>query len=154
MIDDFLIGTLSGLAATGVATILIKYAWPNFKDRCLYNGIRVNGSWDIIEVRSEKKTKVGRLELNQTGRVITGSSIRTVTRDGKKSERRFRYSGIIHGHQVTLLFDDSKGVGFDTGAYIFTVQNDCKTMIGMTTFHGKKENEVISESRILKKVIS
>jgi hypothetical protein len=154
MIDDFLIGVLSGLTATGVATVLIKYAWPAFKDKCLYNGIRVNGSWDITELRNGKQTKVGRLELYQTGRVITGSSVRTKTRDGKKSERKFSYNGTIHGHQVTLLFDDLKGVGFDTGTYVFTVQNDCKIMIGMATFHGNTENKSVSESRTLKMAVS
>lgn len=154
MIDNFLIGVLSGLTATCVATALIKYAWPAFKDKCLYSGVRVNGSWDITELRNGKQTKVGRLDLNQTGRVLTGGSVRTKTRDGKKSERKFRYNGAIHGHQVTLLFDDLKGVGFDIGTYVFTVQNDCKTMIGMATFHGKKENEIVSESRTLKKVVS
>ncbi len=98
--------------------------------------------------------KEGRLELKQVGRSITGTSVRSKTREGKKSERRFTYRGVIQGNQVTLLFEDAKGVGFDSGTYVFTVQNDAKTMLGMATFHGRKENRIISESRTLTKTIT
>jgi hypothetical protein len=149
---EFLMGILSSVVATALIAIIVKGGWPTFKDRCLYNGVRVTGSWDISEERNDKNRKVGRIELKQQGRVIKGSSTRTKTRHGKKSERKFQYHGSINGHQVTLLFEDEKGVGFDTGTYVFAVQNDGKTMVGMATFHGKAENRIVSEPRILTKV--
>ena len=94
------------------------------------------------------------MELKQIGRSISVSSVRSKTRDGKKSDRKFSYNGAIYGHQVTLTFEDEKGIGFDTGTYVFTVQNDGKTMVGMATFQGKKENKIISEPRTLTKVLS
>ena len=151
---NFFMGVLSSLSAAAVIAALAKWAWPNFKDKCLYDGIRIDGSWDITELRNGKQIKSGRLELKQVGKCISGNSIRIKTRDGKKSERKFLYRGEINGYQVTLIFDDEKGVGFDTGTYVFTVQNDSKTMIGMATFHGKKENKIVSEQRILTKVVS
>ena len=151
---DFVIGFLSSLAATAAGFVLVKYAWPSFKDKCLYYGVRVDGSWDITEERGGKQVKVGRLELKQLGRTITGNSVRSKTREGKKSERRFTYHGTIHSNQVTLLFEDTKGIGFDTGTYVFAVQNNAKTMVGMATFHGKTENRIVSEIRTLTKVVS
>lgn len=97
---------------------------------------------------------VGQVELTQQGHIVKGQSTRIKTRDGKKSERRFRYHGFISGNQVTLIFEDVKGVGFDTGTYVFTIHNDAKKMIGMATFHGKIENKIVSESRTLIKLVS
>ena len=151
---DFLMGVLSSITATAIIALVIKWGWPTFKDRCLYGGVRVAGSWDVTEVRDGKTTKSGRIELKQKGRLVTGTSTRTKTRDGKKSERKFYYQGAISGHQLTLVFEDAQGEGFDTGTYVFTVQNDAKTMIGMTTFHGKPENKIVSEQRTLTKIVS
>lgn len=152
--SDFLVGFLSSITATFSIAVMVKYVWPAFKNKCLYNGVRVDGKWDIFELRNNKNTKVGRIELNQNGRNVSGSSIRSKTREGKKSERKFEYSGVISGNQVTLMFEDSNGVGFDTGTYVFTVLNDKKTMEGMATFHGKKENKIVSEPRTLNKVLT
>jgi hypothetical protein len=151
---DFLIGFFSSIAATVAIAVLVKWAWPSFQDKCLYNGVRVDGSWEIFESRDEKHVKVGRLELRQIGRRISGSSARSKRRDGTQSNRRFTYNGCIYGHQVTLQFEDEKGVGFDSGTYVFIVQNDGNTMIGMATFHGKPENQIVSEARTLKKVLA
>lgn len=151
--NTFLVGFVSSLAATAVFTVLAKTAWPIFIDR-IYKGIRVAGSWEIIENRERKKTKVGLLELKQAGRRITGKSVRVKRRDGKKSNRKFKCKGYIDGDQVTLLFEDKHGVAFDTGSYVFIVQNDGLTMIGMATFHGKVENQIVAEQRTLQKVAS
>lgn len=151
---EFLMGVFASIMAIVLIAIMVRWIWPSFKDRCLYNGIRVVGSWDIIEVRNGNNIEVGRIELKQQGRLITGTSTRIKTRDGKKSERKFLYRGSICGHQVTLTFEDAQGVGFDTGTYVFTVQNDSKIMIGMATFHGKTENKIVSEPRTLVKAVS
>ena len=152
--NEFLMGVLASIVATAVIAIIVKWVWPNFKDRCWYNGIRVAGAWEIIELRNGKNVKVGQIKLTQQGRIVKGTSTRTKTRDGKKSDRKFHYHGFINGHQVTLIFEDAKGVGFDTGTYVFMVQNDAKTMVGMATFHGKTENKIVSEPRALNKVLS
>ncbi|SDJ46050.1 hypothetical protein SAMN04488540_108113 [Ferrimonas sediminum] len=146
-------GVFASIVATVVVAIIVKWIWPDFKDRSLYNGIRVEGIWEIIELRNGKNVKVGQIELTQQGRIVKGTSTRTKTRDGKKSERKFHYHGFINGHQATLIFEDAKGVGFDTGTYVFTVQNDAKTMVGMATFHGKAENKIVSEPRTLIKAV-
>ncbi|HIF9273293.1 hypothetical protein [Photobacterium damselae] len=151
---EFLIGVVASLSATALVALVVKWGWPTFQSNCLYKGVKVAGEWDIVEVRNGKNITVGRITLQQVGSNITGSSIRSKTRDGKKSERKFSYKGTIFGNQVTLMFEDHKGVGFDTGTYVFTVQNDHKSMVGMATFHGKIENKIVSESRTLKKVLS
>ncbi|MCD9543460.1 hypothetical protein GLP24_00975 [Photobacterium carnosum] len=151
---EFLIGVVASLSATALVALVVKWGWPTFQSNCLYKGVKVAGEWDIVEVRNGKKITAGRITLQQLGSNITGSSIRSKTRDGKKSERKFSYKGTIFGNQVTLMFEDHNGVGFDTGTYVFTVQNDHKSMVGMATFHGKIENKIVSESRTLKKVLS
>ncbi|HHK8230825.1 hypothetical protein [Serratia quinivorans] len=151
---DIIMSIFASVVATGLLALVGKWAWPRFKDRCLYNGIRVAGVWDITEVRNGKNVKAGKIELKQQGRLITGTSSRTKTRDGKNSDRKFKYHGSISGHQVTLIFEDASGMGFDTGTYVFTVLNDSKTMVGMATFHGKTENKIVSESRTLNKAVS
>jgi hypothetical protein len=148
----FFFGFISSLAAMLFGAVVVRWAWPNFKDKCLYSGIRVDGAWDITEERNGETMTVGRIELRQTGLRVEGNSCRTRTRYGKESDRKFSYAGTIHGNQVTLVFEDERGKGFDTGTYVFIVQNDAKTMVGMATFHGKHENRIVSESRILKKV--
>jgi len=152
--ENFLVGVISSLSATLVLAVIVKWGWPTFQDQCLYQGVRVDGEWDIIEMRDGKTIKVGSVIFNQTGRKITGKSIRSKTRDGKSSGRKFDYKGLISGNQITLVFEDSKGAGFDTGTYVFTILNNLTMMNGMSTFHGKKENKIISEPRILKKVLT
>lgn len=151
---EFLKGVGSSCAAAAIIAVVVKWVWPRFQDSCLYKGIRVDGTWDIHEIRNEKQTKAGRIELKQAGRRVAGSSVRSKRRDGKKSDRKFTYKGVISGHQLTLVFEDAKGVGFDTGTYVFIVQNDGNTMIGMATFYGRTENRIVSEPRTLKKVLT
>jgi hypothetical protein len=153
-ITGFWVGVLSSLTATAIIYAVFKWAWPTVKDRCLYSGVCVAGSWDVTEERNGGVTKSGTIDLKQTGRIVTGTSIRTRTRGGQESQRKFDYHGTISGHQLTLIFEDSQGKGFDTGTYVFIVQNDGKTMVGNTTFHGKPENKIVSEARTLKKVVS
>jgi hypothetical protein len=148
---SFVVGILGSIIAAGLIALLTKWLWPNFSDKCLYKGVRVEGSWDVIEERSGDSATVGRLELKQQGCRLTGTSTRTKTRDGKSSDRKFNYHGSISGCQLTLIFEDARGIGFDTGTYVFTVYNDGKTMVGMSTFHGKSENKIVSEPRTLRK---
>ncbi len=150
---EFLIGVVASLSAT-VFVALVAWGWPIFQSNYLYKGVKVAGEWDIVEVRNGKNITAGRITLQQVGSNIIGNSIRSKTRDGKKSGRKFSYKGTIFGNQVTLIFEDHNGVGFDTGTYVFTVLNDHKTMVGMATFHGKVENKIISEARTLKKVLN
>ncbi|MBH1926214.1 hypothetical protein I5O94_17275 [Serratia ureilytica] len=151
---DIISGVVAGILTTVLIALVKNWAWPNFKDTCLYNGVRVEGVWDITEVRNGKNIKAGKIELKQQGRIITGTSTRQKTRDGKNSDRKFQYHGSISGHQITLIFEDARGVGFDTGTYVFTLLNDSKTMVGMATFHGKAENKIVSEERTLSKAVS
>ena len=151
--NDFVLGFSSSVAATVFIAIVVKWVWPTLKGR-LYSGIKVDGKWEIIEERNGRNVTVGTIELRQSGSVVTGTSIRNKTREGKTSSRKFTYRGTIHDDQVTLLFEDTKGSGFDTGSYVFIVQNDCITMIGNATFHGRTENKIVSETRTLKKVAS
>lgn len=148
---DFVQGVLSGVVASGVIAALAALV-PVMKDRFLYSGVRVEGQWEVSETREGKVVRSGNLTLKQTGRVVTGTSTRTVTRSGAESQRTFNYKGTVSGHQMTLTFEDTNGVGFDTGSYVFTIQNDCKKMMGKTTFHGKPENKIVSEERILTKL--
>ena len=71
-----------------------------------------------------------------------------------ESNREFEYVGKIQNNQLTLVFEDKKGKGFDSESYVFIVQNDGLTMQGMATFQGKPENGIVSEPRCLKKVPS
>ena len=151
---NFFLGVLASFLATFLFEGGRRWAWPTFKDRCLYSGVRVDGAWDITEERHGQQVKCGKLVLSQTGATVTGTSVRLRTRDGKESERTFAYHGTIRGNQVTLTFEDRKGIGFDSGTYVFTVQNDAKTMVGMATFHGKSENRIVSEMRILTKAVA
>jgi hypothetical protein len=151
---DFLIGVLASIIAFILIKVTVQYIWPFIQDRWSYKGIRVNGTWKIQESRNNKTVEVGRIEFTQMGNRITGHSIRNKTREGKKNDRRFVYSGYIHKNQITLTFEDSRGKGFDTGTYVFIVENCGKKMIGMATFHGKKENRIVSEQRVLTKLVS
>ena len=150
--DNFLIGVASSLTAAFVAWLAVKCGWPAFQDRVLYKGIRVAGTWNIVEERNGRRVTVGQIEIRQRGRTLTGTSLRSKKRDGTRSNRKFQYTGHIDGQQVTMLFEDQSGVGFDAGSYVFAVQNDGVTMVGMATFHGKTENQIVSESRTLEKV--
>ena len=150
---DFFVGVAASLFAVFLAYLFTAHLWPAFKNSALYKGIRIDGAWEILEHRDGKQKLVGKIQLKQTGNMITGDSARSKTRDGKKSNRQFSYTGSIHSNQVTLLFEDKKGIGFDVGSYVFIVQNDGNTMIGMATFHGKTENRIVSEPRMLRKVV-
>lgn len=152
--DTFVGGVATSLTAAALYAIIVRLAWPAFQDRVLYNGIRIAGTWDIVEHRNGERIKVGQIKLKQSGRRITGDSERSKRRDGQESNRKFQYTGHIDGSQVTLLFEDAGGAGFDTGSYVFIVQNDKLTMVGMATFHGKPENAIVSEPRTLEKVAS
>lgn len=151
--QDFFIGVASGIFTVIVIYVTTKHLWPAFRNTALYNGVRIDGTWEILEQRNGKQQRAGKITFKQTGNSISGQSARSRTREGKQSNRKFSYNSTIHGNQVTLLFEDKKGIGFDAGTYVFVVQNDAKTMIGMTTFHGKAENQIVSEGRTLQRVV-
>lgn len=147
-------GVVASILAIILAWLATKVAWPHFQDRIFYKGVRVDGVWDICDVRDGSERKTGSLTLRQQGSKVTGTSHRIQTRDGQNSDRRFTYTGRIAGEQLTLVFEDQRGRDFDTGTYVFRVQNNYVEMVGMTTFHGKRENKIIAESRILRKTAS
>ncbi|MEQ1149700.1 hypothetical protein ABLT74_06060, partial [Acinetobacter johnsonii] len=98
--SEFLLGVLASILASAIIAIIVKWIWPNLKDKCLYDGVRIAGAWDITELRNGKNIKVGKIELIQQGRIVKGTSTRTKTRDGTKSERKFHYHGFINGNSV------------------------------------------------------
>jgi hypothetical protein len=150
---EFWVGVAASLVATALAYVASRFLWPALWERVFYRGVNLGGTWEIVEERGDKLRTVGKIELKQRGRRLTGSSIRSQTRGGQPSNRKFSYTGSIQGCQATLVFEDQKGVGFDVGTYVFIVQNDGNTMVGMATFHGKTENKIVSESRTLKRVL-
>lgn len=150
---NFIAGVISSIVAAFIIYVFIRHLWPAFRNKALYQGVRIEGVWEIVEQRSANPVRVGKIVLEQTGSDVSGHAERLLTRDGQSSSRQFSYKGSIQGRQLTLLFEDKKGVGFDTGAYVFVVHSDGNTMVGMATFHGKKENKIISESRTLRRVI-
>lgn len=147
------IGIFSGLVTSILVWLFAKLLLPYIQDR-LYGGLRIEGNWKIYETRDGVEKEVGSLSLQQNGYRLTGKSHRTRTRQGEKSDRQFVYKGRIAGEQVTLLFEDAQGRDFDTGTYVFRIQNDGVTMLGMSTFHGKQENRIVSEMRTLRKSAS
>lgn len=152
--DSFSSGVIASLVAMGVWKVTSLWLWPAFHDGVMYRGVRIDGKWEIQEERSGEIIVVGQIELKQSGRRITGNSVRLRRRDGKKSDRKFNYKGHIDNAQVTLLWEDPSGVGFDVGSYVFLVQKDMVEMLGLTTFHDKDRNKIISEPRTLRKVPS
>lgn len=148
---SFLLGVFASIVAAGVVWLVTKLLWPYTSDKLLYKGIRVDGVWEIYDIRDGKEKKVGLLILKQHGSRLSGTSQRVETRAGAASDRRFVYTGRIVVEQVTLVFEDQRGRDFDTGTYVFRVQNNYVEMVGVATFHGKQENRIVSEQRVLKK---
>ena len=148
---NFFIGVLASLLAAALLAAIRGWLWPKFSYRFISKGIRIVGIWAIIENRNSSEVVVGQIELKQTGYIVTGTSTRRITREGKESYRQFQYRGKILNNQLTLTFEDKKGDGFDSGTYVFVILNDGHTMEGQATFHGKKENKIISEPRRLEK---
>ena len=150
---NFILGIISGLVASLLVWLFAKVLLPYLQDK-IYGGLCIDGNWTIYETRGGTEKDVGSLALRQSGYRLKGTSRRTQTRQGDKSDRRFKYKGRVAGDQVTLLFEDARGRDFDAGTYVFRVQNDGVTMVGMATFHGKKENQIVSELRTLRKSAS
>lgn len=65
--NDILTGVLGSIIATILIAIAVKWIWPDFQNKCLYRGVRVDGAWDIFEVRDSNDVKSGKLELKQRG---------------------------------------------------------------------------------------
>lgn len=65
--SEFLLGVLASILASAIIAIIVKWIWPNLKDKCLYDGVRIAGAWDITELRNGKNIKVGKIELIQQG---------------------------------------------------------------------------------------
>jgi hypothetical protein len=151
---NFILGVASSIVGACLIWTFVALLLPYVHDKLLYGGPRVEGIWDIVEFKDGAERTVGKMTLNQKGARVSGSSYRTLTRDGVASDRRFVYSGRIAGEQLTLLFEDARGRDFDSGSYIFRLYNDHVTMHGLATFHGKPENRILSEARILRKTAS
>jgi hypothetical protein len=143
-------GVIGGLITAAVIWV-IKSSLPRLVDQVFHRGIHIDGVWEIIAVKSCEEIVVGQITLQQVGRRITGFGERWQTREGKDSNRKFKYSGRLAGEQLTLIFQDVRGEDFDCGTYVFRVQNSGVEMIGMSTFHGKNENRIVSEERKLRK---
>jgi hypothetical protein len=152
-VGAYVLGVLSSMTAAGLGWLIYAVLWPRLVDS-IYCGARVDGAWAIVETREGKEMEVGKIELIQHGTRVTGSGERRLTRDGQDSNRSFIYNGRFVGEQLTLIFQDKRGKDFDCGAYVFRLQNNGLELVGMATFHGKKENRVISESRVLRKKLS
>ena len=105
VMNQFILGFLSSAAATIFIAVVVKWVWPALKAR-VYSGIKVDGTWEIVEERSGRNVTVGTIELQQSGSVVTGTSTRKKTREGKASDRRFTYRGTIHDDQVSALRAD------------------------------------------------
>jgi hypothetical protein len=150
----FVEGVATSIVAAFLVWLFVTIVWPTFQDKVLYSGVRIDGVWDICEMRADELKIVGKVTFQQKGSRITGTSTRVQTRQGLPSDRRFAYRGRIAGDQITLVFQDARGRDFDTGTYVFRLQNDCITMHGMATFAGKPENRIVSEARTLKKTPS
>ncbi len=151
---NFMLGVMSSLAAAGLVWVSTRLVWPYVTAKVLYKGVRIDGVWEIYDVKDGAQRKTGLLTLRQQGSRLAGTSQRIETRQGTASDRRSTYAGRIAGEQVTLLFQDQRGLDFDSGAYVFRVQNNCVEMVGVATFHGKPENAIVSERRVLKKTAS
>ncbi|HEX8342387.1 MAG TPA: hypothetical protein VF624_15900 [Tepidisphaeraceae bacterium] len=151
---NFVVGVITSIVAAPLIWLGAKVVWPHVADRLLYKGIRIEGVWEIHEIRQDSLRHIGELTLRQTGSRVSGSGRRFLTREGRPCDRRFSYMGRIAGEQVTLLFDDKQDRDFDSGTYVFRVSNNCIDMAGMATFHGKPENRIVSEQRFLKKTAS
>ena len=65
--SQFANGFCSSLLATIAIWFWLKFIWPRIRDQALYNGVRVEGTWEIIEVRDGKQKRVGNIELAQKG---------------------------------------------------------------------------------------
>ena len=152
--SEFFTGVVSSLAATAIGGVGYYILWPMYVDRAWYRGARVDGVWDIVEVRSGEESTVGKITLMQKGKIVTGTGERKKTRDGNESERKFNYKGRFSGEQLTLIFQDARGEDFDSGSYIFRLQTNGRELIGMATFHGKKENRIVAEKRLLRKAVN
>ena len=152
--NNLILGIISGVLATIICQLSIRHLYPALHNWFFYKGIAVGGNWDIFEYRNGEERKVGSIDLKQTGRYLTGSSIRNKTRDGKAAKRGFKYKGHIYGNRIVLSFEDARGIEFDSGANIYIVQNDGNEMDGMATFNGKVENKIVSEPRKLRKTPS
>src|SRR5262249_42760278 len=144
----------ASIVAAGLIYGVTNVFWPYFVDKIFYKGIRVDGIWEIYDIRDSSKRRTGIITLRQRGHWVTGTSERRETRQGATSDRRFKYKGRIANEQLTLLFEDQQGRDFDSGTYVFRVQNNCREMLGMATFHGKPENRIVSEERVLTKTPS
>lgn len=152
-IVNFTLGVISGLVTSFLVWFFAKVLLPYLQDR-IYGGICVDGKWTIYETKDGTERDVGSLTLHQKGFRLTGTSRRTQTRQGEKSDRQFVYKGRIAKDRITLLFEDARGRDFDTGTYVFRVHNDGVTMEGMATFDGKQENRIVSEPRTRRKTAS
>jgi hypothetical protein len=149
-----MINFILGVAASVLANVASKLAgitWPHVYDRAFYRGIQIGGAWEIIETRNGEQVAVGQIELEQWGHHINGTGERRLSREGKPSDRKFSYTGRFAGEQLTLIFQDTRGPDFDCGTYVFRVMNSGIEMVGKATFHGKNENKVVSEDRLLRK---
>lgn len=148
---NFVLGVISSIVAAAIVWTVTQLFIPYLVDRLIYKGIRVTGTWDIIESRDGEDRVVGEIVLEQMGSKVKGTSQRRMTREGQSSNRKFRYSGHVCGQQMTLAFEDACAKGFDSGTYVFRILNTSNEMLGYATFDGKKENRIVAEQRTLKK---
>lgn len=148
---NFVVGVITGVIANGLC-ILAGISWPSLLDRLLYRGIRIAGKWEILECRNNEEKAVGKIELYQIGKRITGIGERQFTREGSPSNRKFTYEGRFTGEQLVLIFQDQSGSDFDCGTYVFRVMNNRIEMRGIATFNGRNENRIIAEERRLLKL--
>src|SRR5262245_11850596 len=49
---NFLLGIVASIVAGVVGWVTTKILWPYFEDKVLYKGVRVDGAWEIHEVRN------------------------------------------------------------------------------------------------------
>ena len=57
--NTFLIGVISSVTAAIILVICSKYIWPLIQDKVVYEGVRIDGTWNIVENRNGNNVTVG-----------------------------------------------------------------------------------------------
>lgn len=152
------VGVISGIIAgfiTSIFLFLITYIWrchfiPWIEDK-IYQGIRVNGSWLIVDSDNEGASLYSQqemLELEQTASRLSGRLILVPKAGEKTKARTLKVEGIIRDRFVIISCIPATRRDLGYQAFLGEVSGDGTQLQGQASYYHIEEADVQSVAAV------
>lgn len=112
--------------------------------------VEVAGKWKVAY--SEKfESEAGEAELTQSGNIVSGNLVTSISRHGITEKIEYEVSGIISGQIISVHFKTKGRQGTFLGAAVLEISPHGKEMSGLSVYRSPRSNKIESYATSLKR---